>query len=190
MTLLPVSNENISPIIFKQYRNTKRLTIVSYTQLVGNVQPWYSHLYEIIFLDLFNRLGSSLSLVVADLKLLFGHSSINIIVSLQIVGDRGATFQSNAADIHKPSSVMVMGLPNQNAVGCWNINKPLNTISIVHRDDQKMVYPSDVKVSNDRMYVLTNKLPRFFYGRLNYDEINFRVWSNTIGGAIQGTECV
>lgn len=52
-----------------------------------------------------------------------------------------------------------------------------------------MIYPSDVKVSKDKIYMLTNTMPGFLYGHLNYDEINFRVWSNTIEGAIQGTRC-
>lgn len=84
---------------------------------------------------------------------------------------------------------MFMGLPVLNALGCWNVNRPLNTISLVQKDDRRMVYPSDTKVSNDRVYVLTNKLPHFIYGKLNYDEVNFRVWSNTIEGAVQGTQC-
>lgn len=109
---------------------------------------------------------------------------------MQVVGDRGQNSQTSSADIHKPSGVMFLGLINQNALGCWKITKPLDTISIVQKDDQKMIYPSDVKVSNDKIYVLTNTMPGFLYGSLNYEDvINFRVWSNTIEGAIKETEC-
>lgn len=108
----------------------------------------------------------------------------------QIVGNRGEKFQSSSADIHKPSGVMFLGLINQNALGCWKVTKPLSTLSIVQKDDQKMIYPSDVKVSNNRIYTLTNTMPGFLYGRLNYDDVNFRVWSNSIQGAIEGTQCV
>ncbi|CAG9832945.1 unnamed protein product [Diabrotica balteata] len=105
------------------------------------------------------------------------------------LGDRGAGSQTSSADIHKPTSIMFLGLVNQNALGCWNINKPLNTISVVQKDDAKMIYPCDVKVSNDKVYVLTNTMPEFLYGALNYDQINFRVWSNTISNAVAGTQC-
>ncbi|CAH1116241.1 unnamed protein product [Phaedon cochleariae] len=105
------------------------------------------------------------------------------------VGDRGTQSQTSCADIHKPSGVMFLGLVNQNALACWNTNLPLSSISSVQRDDRKMIYPCDVKVHNDNIYVLTNAMPEFLYGRLNYDEVNFRVWSNTVEGAIQGTAC-
>lgn len=108
---------------------------------------------------------------------------------LQVVGDRGKNSQSSSADIHKPSGVMFLALINQNALGCWKISNPLDTISVVQKDDQKMIYPSDVKISGDKIFVLTNTMPSFLYGRLNYDEVNFRVWSNSIEEAIQGTQC-
>lgn len=107
----------------------------------------------------------------------------------QVVGDRGENSQTSSADVHKPSGVMFLALINQNALGCWKLSNPLDTISVVQKDDQKMIYPSDVKVSGDKIYVLTNTMPEFLYGRLNYDETNFRVWSNSIEGAIQSTRC-
>ncbi|KAG5884538.1 hypothetical protein JTB14_006915 [Gonioctena quinquepunctata] len=105
------------------------------------------------------------------------------------VGDRGPQSQTSSADIHQASGIMFLGLVNQNAVACWDIHKPLTTISIVQRDDRSMIYPCDVKVRDDKVYVITNAMPEFLYGRLNYDTINFRVWSNTVQGAVQGTMC-
>ncbi|KAJ8939824.1 hypothetical protein NQ318_014951 [Aromia moschata] len=104
------------------------------------------------------------------------------------VGDRGPQSQTSAADLHKPTGTLFLGLINQNALGCWNIKKPLK-VSIVQKDDQRMIYPSDVKIFKDKVYLLTNTMPEFLYGKLNYDIINFRVWSNTVEDAIQGTEC-
>ncbi|CAG9767087.1 unnamed protein product [Ceutorhynchus assimilis] len=106
-----------------------------------------------------------------------------------VVGDKGPKSQTSTADIHKPTGTMFMALVNQNALGCWNINKDLKTLSIVQKDDQRMIYPSDVRVSQDKVYVLTNTMPEFLYGRLNYDETNFRVWSSDVRSAIQGTMC-
>ncbi|XP_050294952.1 L-dopachrome tautomerase yellow-f2-like [Anthonomus grandis grandis] len=106
-----------------------------------------------------------------------------------ILGDRGPQSQTSTADIHKPTGIMFLGLVNQNALGCWNIKKSLKTIDIVQKDDQKMIYPSDVKVSGDKVYVLTNTMPEFLYGRLNYDVTNFRVWANDVRKAVQDTKC-
>lgn len=69
------------------------------------------------------------------------------------------------------------------------MNNELSTISLVQKDDQKMIYPSDVKVFGDKVFVLTNTMPGFLYGRLNYDETNFRVWGNDVRKAIEGTKC-
>lgn len=105
------------------------------------------------------------------------------------VGDRGELQQTATADIHKPTGIMFLGLVNQNALGCWNIKKPLNTVSIVKKDDDKMIYPSDVKIVGNKVYVLTNTMPGFLYGMLDYDKINFRVWSNDVNSAVEGTAC-
>lgn len=106
------------------------------------------------------------------------------------IGDRGEQSQASSADIHLPTGTMFLGMVNQNALGCWNTLKPLNTFSIVQRDDEKMIYPCDVKISRrDKVYVLTNTMPGFLYGRLNYDQVNFRVWANDVYSAIQGTNC-
>ncbi|KAL1494154.1 hypothetical protein ABEB36_009798 [Hypothenemus hampei] len=106
-----------------------------------------------------------------------------------VIGNRGPGHQTSTADLHKPTDIMFLGLVNQNALGCWNVKKPLESISIVQQNNRTMIYPSDVKISQDRVYVLTNTMPGFLYGRLNYDETNFRVWSNDVRQAVKGTKC-
>ncbi|CAH1996583.1 unnamed protein product [Acanthoscelides obtectus] len=105
----------------------------------------------------------------------------------QLIGNRGPNSQTSSADLHKPTNIMFLGLVNENALGCVNMN--LMTAGVVQKDDQRMIYPSDVKVVKDRVYVLTNTMPEFLYGRLNYDEVNFRVWQNTVQEAVEGTKC-
>ncbi|CAG9767088.1 unnamed protein product [Ceutorhynchus assimilis] len=105
------------------------------------------------------------------------------------IGDKGPNFQTSTADIHKPTGILFMALVNQNSVGCWNINKGIETLSIIQRDDDQLIYPSDVRISGDRLYVLTNTMPRFLNGQLNYNDINFRVWSGDVKSAIRGTNC-
>lgn len=84
---------------------------------------------------------------------------------------------------------MFLSLVNQNALGCWNTNRPLRTIGLVQKDDRKMIYPCDVKVYGDKVYLLTNTMPEFLYGKLNYNKKNFRVWSNDVMAATAGTSC-
>lgn len=52
-----------------------------------------------------------------------------------------------------------------------------------------MIYPADLKIYKDELIILTNKMPVFDYSKLNYDEINFRVWIGNIPNIIRGTEC-
>lgn len=87
--------------------------------------------------------------------------------------------------------MLFLGLVNQNALGCWNVNKSFTrkNFDIVKRDNEKMIYPCDVKVYEDEIIVLTNNMPIFLYSSLNYDEVNFRVWMSTVDRAIQHTNC-
>ncbi|XP_071055480.1 uncharacterized protein [Onthophagus taurus] len=111
--------------------------------------------------------------------------------SFKLVGNKGKNSHSSASDLHKKSGVLFFGLVNQNAVGCWNINKPFkkDNLGIVHKDDKKMIYPSDLKVVDDDLIVLTNAMPVFVYSKLNYDQINFRVWVGNVYEVIKGTPC-
>lgn len=86
---------------------------------------------------------------------------------------------------------MILGEVSKNGFYCWNVNKPLTPENqgLIHMDAQKMIYPSDVKIDGDDVWVMTNSMPRFIYGTLNYAEINFRVWTNSIKDAVAGTSC-
>ncbi|KAK9883383.1 hypothetical protein WA026_001558 [Henosepilachna vigintioctopunctata] len=105
------------------------------------------------------------------------------------IGDRGEGSQTSVSALDIPSQVLFLGLVNQNALACWNINSPLTDIDIVQRDDQKMIYPCDLKIYNNNIYLLTNTMPGFLYGQLNYDVTNFRIWVQNVNQAIQGTRC-
>lgn len=93
--------------------------------------------------------------------------------------------------MHKPSGVLFLGLVNQNALGCFNTNKGfrLASFDVVQRDDQKMIYPCDVKIYKNDVVFLTNTMPVFLYSNLNYDEVNFRVWIEAVDKAVEGTRC-
>lgn len=87
---------------------------------------------------------------------------------------------------------MFMAEVSKNGLYCWNINKPLTPQNqgLIQADPVKMIYPSDVKLDNmNNVWMMTNSMPRFLYGQLNYDEVNFRIWSNNIMDAVAGTPC-
>ncbi|KAL3274643.1 hypothetical protein HHI36_016023 [Cryptolaemus montrouzieri] len=107
----------------------------------------------------------------------------------QVVGDRGEGSQTSASALDQSTGVLFLGLVNQNALACWNINSPITDISIVQKDDERMIYPCDLKIYNDNIYLLTNTMPTFLYGQLDYDVTNFRIWVQNVGEAIQGTRC-
>lgn len=109
----------------------------------------------------------------------------------KVLGDRGKLSQTSAADLHKDSGILFLGMVNQNALGCWNSNKEFKpeNFQIVLKDDDKMIYPCDVKIYKDDVIVLSNKMPRFLYGQLNYDETNFRIWMNNVQDAVKDTTC-
>ncbi|KAF5278603.1 hypothetical protein FQA39_LY00645 [Lamprigera yunnana] len=106
--------------------------------------------------------------------------------------NRGQGTQASGSDLHKTSGLLFMGLVNQNALGCYNIFRPATpeNFDVVHKDDQKFIYPCDVKISGDDIIVLTNAMPVFLYGRLNYDQVNFRIWINNVYEAVKGTKCI
>lgn len=41
----------------------------------------------------------------------------------------------------------------------------------------------------NNLWVLTNTLPRFIYGKLDTNEYNFRIWRTNVFDAIRGTVC-
>lgn len=109
----------------------------------------------------------------------------------EIVGKRNPLSQTSTANIHQPSDILFMNLVSQNAVGCWNTNHAFDKddFDIVQKDDKRMIYPSDLRIYKNDIIVLTCAMPVFLYGKLDYDETNFRVWMNSVEEAIKDTKC-
>ncbi|KAF5276229.1 hypothetical protein FQR65_LT04034 [Abscondita terminalis] len=110
----------------------------------------------------------------------------------KILINRGLGAQSSGSDLHRTSGLLFFGIVNQNALGCWNTFKPpeLENFDVVYKNGKKFIYPTDVKVSGDDVIVLTNSMPVFLFGRLDYDQINFRVWMSNVYDAIMNTNCM
>ncbi|GJQ85796.1 hypothetical protein Trydic_g20354 [Trypoxylus dichotomus] len=108
-----------------------------------------------------------------------------------IIGNKGAGWQSSASDLHQPSGILFFALVNQDGVGCWNIKLSFSPayLAVIAKDPRNMVYPADLKIYQDDIILLTNKMPVYVYSKLNYDEVNFSVWMNNIYDAVNGTAC-
>lgn len=109
------------------------------------------------------------------------------------LGSRGPRSQSGSSFYHKKSKVLFYALLQLNAVACWRTTNPSYTMESQGRifmSNETMVFPSDLKVDqNDTLWVFSDKLPIFMYGRLNTNEYNFRILNQSVSEAIRGTAC-
>ncbi|PSN36007.1 Protein yellow [Blattella germanica] len=108
------------------------------------------------------------------------------------LGSRGTRSQSSASFLDEESGVLFYTQVTQNAVSCWNTRHAYTpaTQGQVAVDDITMVFPNDLKVDSDRnLWVLTDRMPLFLYGNLNFSDVNFRVLSAPVDEAIAHTIC-
>lgn len=102
-----------------------------------------------------------------------------------------------------------------NGVSCYNTKKQFSTDNhaIIQRDDNTMIYPSDLNVnmrsfpilylgliyisvrivlqvdSEGTLWVMSNSMPVFIYSMLDTNDYNFRVWKVNARDAVHGTVC-
>ncbi|CAK1553242.1 unnamed protein product [Leptosia nina] len=107
------------------------------------------------------------------------------------LGDRGKNSQSTMHDYHEPTGVLFFADMGRDAVSCWKTDKPLGreNVGILAQDSERLVYPSDLHVTDDEVWVIANKLPQFGYSRFNTDEYNFYVHKANIWDILPGTVC-
>lgn len=76
------------------------------------------------------------------------------------IGERGPRSQSSTSGIDR-NNVQFFNLVQQNAIGCWNTNRPYSTqsVDIVARDNTTLVFPNDLKIDQELEQV---KLEIFF----------------------------
>lgn len=110
-----------------------------------------------------------------------------------VLGSRGVDTQSTSSSIDEKTGVMFYTLLNKNAVGCYNIKDKeysTKTNAIVASDDVTMIFPNDLKVDKNRtLWVLTDKIPNFLFTELDWNDVNFRIFSASVDEAIKGTIC-
>ncbi|XP_065220917.1 protein yellow-like [Planococcus citri] len=112
--------------------------------------------------------------------------------SYKLLGCRGRKSESSAESFDDKTGVLFYTLVQKDAVGCWNSKKNYTTDNnaIIASDSTTMSFPNDLKVDkNGTLWVLTDRLPNFMYSKLNYDDVNFRIFSASTEQAIKGTVC-
>lgn len=108
------------------------------------------------------------------------------------IGRRQELGQSNMHAFDESTGVVFYSEVARNSVGCWNSGEKFSAenLDIVLKDDLQMVYPSDLTVDNQgNVWVLSNRMPEYVYGRLNENAFNFRIWKGKASEIIQGTKC-
>lgn len=109
-----------------------------------------------------------------------------------------AYLEERSANSHTTSRVfsedgiMLFNLVDQNAVGCWHSSMPYSPQyhGIVDRDDVGLVFPSDVKIDENKdVWVLSDRMPVFLLAELDYNDVNFRIYTAPLADLVAGTVC-
>lgn len=113
--------------------------------------------------------------------------------AFKVLGNRGPNAQSSASFVDPKTGVLFYSLVNLNAVACWRTsNKEYGMVNQgrIYMNEETMVYPTDIKVDyNDNLWILSNRMPIWMYGKLDPNDVNFRVFSSPVLDAISHTAC-
>nr|QEO33343.1 yellow [Platymeris biguttatus] len=87
--------------------------------------------------------------------------------------------------------IMLFNLVDLNAIGCWNWNDPydIKHQAIVAKDDIALVFPSDVRVVDGNVWVMSDRMPVHLISKLDFNDVNFRVMFFSLHEAVSGTVC-
>lgn len=109
------------------------------------------------------------------------------------LGDRGPNAQSSASFIDPKTGVLFYSLVNLNAVACWktsNKDYTMKNQGRIYMNENTMIYPTDIKVDyEDNLWILSNRMPIWRYGKWDLSVVNFRVFSAPVVDAISHTAC-
>lgn len=88
--------------------------------------------------------------------------------------------------------VLFFNLIDQNAVGCWDSNKPYSreNLQVIAKDDEGLIFPSDVRIDRtDNLWVISDRMPIHLESSLDFSDVNFRIFFAPIQNLISGTVC-
>uniref|UniRef100_A0A8D9ERL0 Protein yellow n=1 Tax=Cacopsylla melanoneura TaxID=428564 RepID=A0A8D9ERL0_9HEMI len=108
------------------------------------------------------------------------------------IGDRGLDGHLSA-HVMDHNGILFFNLIDRNAVGCWNSLNPYRPEYIGHvdMDNEALIFPSDVKVVGDDLWVISDRMPIHLESEagLNFNDVNFRIFTVPIRNAVRGTVC-
>lgn len=111
----------------------------------------------------------------------------------KILGSRGPNGESGASFLDQLTGVLFYSLPNLNAVACWKTSNRAYTIKSqgrIYMSSTEMLFPNDVKVDDqDHLWVLSDRLHEYMYGKLDPNNVNFRILTAHVEDAIENTAC-
>jgi hypothetical protein len=110
----------------------------------------------------------------------------------KLEGERGPNTQATAEIFDPKTDTIFYTQINRDAISCWNVNESCTPSNhgLVDSDPVTLVYPNDMKVDRDgNMWVLSDRLPLFWYTSLKAGEVNYRVLTEKTSELIQGTPC-
>ncbi|KAL4707959.1 hypothetical protein ACJJTC_010575 [Scirpophaga incertulas] len=111
--------------------------------------------------------------------------------AFKVLGSRGPNAQSSVSFLDPKTGVLFYALVNLNAVACWRTtNKEyiMKNQGRIYMNEVTMIYPADIKVDyEDNLWILSNRMPIWRYGKLDLNEVNFRVFSAPVVDAISHT---
>lgn len=108
-----------------------------------------------------------------------------------VVGARGSDGHTTAK-VMDDTGVQLFNLIDQNAIGCWSSALPYKpqNIGIADKDDVGFVFPSDIKIDDQRnVWMLSDRMPVFLEAELDYSDINFRIYTVQLNSLLEGTVC-
>lgn len=113
--------------------------------------------------------------------------------AFKLLGSRGPNAQSSVSFVDQKTGVLFYSLVNLNAVACWKTSNKeylMKNQGRIYMNEVTMVYPTDIKVDyKDNLWILSNRMPIWMYGKLDLNDVNFRVFSAPVVDAISHTAC-
>lgn len=91
--------------------------------------------------------------------------------------------------------VMYYNLVSKGKVGCWNSNRQFGPITqgiLPSSGSSSISFPNDLKVDKEpvqRIWMLSNALHKYLYGKMNPTEINYKIMMAYADNVIKGTVC-
>lgn len=88
--------------------------------------------------------------------------------------------------------ILFFNLIDRNAVGCWNSRLTYETkhLGVIDSDDEALIFPSDVKVDSlNNVWVMSDRMPIHLLSKLDFKDINFRIFYASASAALAGTVC-